>query len=98
MKVEISDQVATFVRSQAPEPRKRLRLALRKLESERGDIKSLEGPLRGYQRLRVGPYRVVFVTTAVVGEPACIRCLFAERRDTVYAVFSRVLQRSILEH
>ena len=97
MKVEVSDQVAAFVRSQAPKPRRRLRLALRKLESERGDIRALEGPLRGYHRLRVGPYRVVFATSAEAGQPACIRCLFAERRDVVYTVFSRVLQRSILE-
>ena len=74
-----------------------MRLALRKLESERGDVKALEGPLRGHQRLRVGPYRVVFVTTAILGQPACVRCLFAERRDIVYTVFSRVLQQNILE-
>ena len=97
MKVEVSDQVVAFIRSQAPEPRRRLRLALRRLESERGDIRALEGPLRGYSRLRVGPYRVVFATTADTGRSACIRCLFAERRDIVYTVFSRVLQQSILE-
>jgi len=27
----------------------------------------------------------------------CIRCLFAERRDTVYTVFTRMLEREILE-
>jgi hypothetical protein len=42
-KVEISDQVLNFVRSLAPEPRRSLRLALRGLEDERGDIKQLEG-------------------------------------------------------
>jgi mRNA-degrading endonuclease RelE of RelBE toxin-antitoxin system len=97
MKVEVSEQVAAFVRRQAPEPRRRLRLALRRLASERGDIRALEGPLRGYHRLRVGPFRVVFATTADTGQPACIHCLFAERRDIVYTVFSRVLQRNILK-
>ena len=37
-KVEISDQVLNFVRSLAPEPRRSLRLALRGLEDERGDM------------------------------------------------------------
>jgi hypothetical protein len=41
-KVEISDQVVNFVRSLAPEPRRSLRLGLRDLEGERGDIKQLE--------------------------------------------------------
>ena len=59
-KVEISDQVLNFVRSLAPEPRRSLRLALRGLEDERGDIKQLEGDLAGWCRLRVTSYRVIF--------------------------------------
>ena len=97
MKVEVSDQVLKFIKSQAPEPRKRLRLALRKLASEQGDIKSLEGPLSGYLRLRVGPYRVLLAYGADSGCPKCLRCLFAERRDIVYEIFSRALRDRILE-
>ena len=97
MKVEVSDQVLEFVRSQAPEPRRRLRLALRKLASEHGDIRSLEGPLRGYLRLRVGPYRVLLAYGTDAGRPKRLRCLFAERRDIVYEIFSRMLQDRILE-
>jgi mRNA-degrading endonuclease RelE of RelBE toxin-antitoxin system len=97
VRVEISDQVLDFVRRQAPEPRRRLRLALRNLGSERGDVKALEGPLRGYLRLRVGPYRVLFAYSSEHGRRQCIRCLFAERRDIVYEVFSRVLQQRLLE-
>jgi hypothetical protein len=89
--------VRAFVRSQAPEPRRRLRLALRKLSSEHGDIKSLEGPLSGYLRLGVGPYRILFAYGAEAGRPACLRCLFAERRDIVYEIFSRMLRERILE-
>lgn len=97
MKVELSEQVVSFVRAQAPEPRRRLRLALRRLALERGDIRALAGPLGGYSRLRVGPFRVLFVREAPpAGAPPCIRCLFAERRDTVYAVFSAMLKRDIL--
>ena len=95
--VELSEQVVNFVRSQSPESRRRMRLALRKLEAERGDIRALEGPLRGYHRLRVGPYRVVFAYATRADAPIGIRCLFAERRDTVYTVFSRMLERQLLE-
>ena len=97
MRVELSDQVVEFVKSQPPEPRRRIRLALRKLEGETGDIRALEGPLCGYRRLRVGPYRIVYATAAEPGKPVCIRCIFAERRDVVYAVFSDMMKRRVLE-
>ena len=97
MRVEVADQVAVFVKSQPPEPRRRIRLALRKLELEHGDIRALEGPLRGYSRLRVGPYRIVFAQEAKPGKPLCIRCIFAEKRDVVYAVFSDIMKRRLLE-
>ena len=59
VKVELDPQVAEFVRSLAPDPRKRLRAALHNLEEERGDIKQLEADLAGYARLRAGGYRVL---------------------------------------
>ncbi|NQT94657.1 MAG: hypothetical protein HQ559_18015 [Lentisphaerae bacterium] len=96
MKVELSDQVATFVRSQAPEPRRRLRQVLRKLESELGDIKTLQGPLERYSRLRVGEFRIIFIREPEANAQACIRCIFAERRDTVYTVFSHMLKHDLL--
>ena len=53
-RVELGPQVADFVRSLAPEPRQRLRTALRALEKDHGDLRPLEGDLTGYWRLRVG--------------------------------------------
>jgi mRNA-degrading endonuclease RelE of RelBE toxin-antitoxin system len=96
-KVELSEQVLGFVRAQPPEPKRRLRLALRKLSLERGDIRNLEGPLRGYSRLRVGSYRIIFSVLAQPGMPLCIRCVFAEKRDVIYSVFSDMLKRRLLE-
>ena len=96
MKVELSEQVVTFLRSQAPDPRHKLRLALRELASECGDLKVLEGPLQGYHRLRVGSYRIVFAYARQSDSTTGIRCLFAERRNTVYTVFTRMLERQIL--
>jgi len=96
MKVKLADQVTTFIRALPPQPRRRLRLAIPKLESERGDIKQLEGPLRAYSRLRVGPYRILFTKANDPDDGMCIYCIFAERRDTVYAVFSDIVQQQLL--
>lgn len=86
MRVEISGQAFDFVLSQSPEPRRRLRAALRGLERERGDIRALEGRLSGYHRLRVGSYRVIF-RYAVESDRRAVRCEFIERRSMVYEVF-----------
>ena len=63
-RVELDPQVAEFARSLAPEPRRRLRAALRGLEEEQGDLKPLEADLAGYARLRVA--RCVFVERRAV--------------------------------
>ena len=80
MKVVLAAQVVAFVRRLPPEPRQRLRHALRELSRERGDVKALESPLDGYCRLRVGGYRVLFA----YGKRGSIECIFAERRSVVY--------------
>jgi mRNA-degrading endonuclease RelE of RelBE toxin-antitoxin system len=80
MKVVLAKQVVEFVRHLPPEPRQRVRRALRELERERGDIKALEAPLEGYCRLRVGGYRVVFA----YGRRGTIECIFAEQRSVIY--------------
>jgi mRNA-degrading endonuclease RelE of RelBE toxin-antitoxin system len=80
MRVVLAPQVVDFVRRLPPEPRGRLRRALRDLQKERGDIVPLEQPFEGYCRLRVGGYRVVFA----YGKRQTIECVFAERRSVVY--------------
>jgi mRNA-degrading endonuclease RelE of RelBE toxin-antitoxin system len=91
-KVEISDQVVEFVRSLAPEPRRSLRLGVRGLAEERGDIKQLEGDLAGWCRLRVKSYRVIF-RYEMVESQSIARCVFAERRELVYELFAEVIRR-----
>lgn len=95
MKLEVSDQVLEFVQGQAPEIRHRLRLAIRRLAAERGDARALVGPLQGYSRLRVGAFRIVFAQTMGKDRQPCRRCVFAERRDVVYAIFSDMLRRHL---
>ena len=87
--VEASDQVITFMRHLAPEPRQRLRLALRDLTEEKGDMRALEADLSGFYRLRAGRYRVIFHYRTVRGRRR-IRCEFAEARSIVYQVFSEI--------
>jgi mRNA-degrading endonuclease RelE of RelBE toxin-antitoxin system len=90
MKVVLAAQVVAFVRALPPEPKARVRRALRGLVRERGDIKPLEPPLHGYCRLRVGGYRVVFA----YGKRGTIECLFAEQRSVVYELLlERLRQR-----
>jgi len=89
--VELDPQVADFVRSLAPDPRKRLRQALHDLEAEKGDLKQLEADLTGYARLRVGGYRLLVRFYAEGGQRVA-RCVFAERRPVVYELFAEILR------
>jgi mRNA-degrading endonuclease RelE of RelBE toxin-antitoxin system len=87
VRVRLAPQVVEFVRTQAPEPRRRLRRALRDLATGKGDVRPLEGPLQPFSRLRVGPYRII------VGYPSAktVDCVFAERRNLVYEVFAETM-------
>ena len=90
MRVVLAGQVVEFLRRLPPEPKRRLRQALRDLTRERGDLKALEPPLDSYCRLRVGGYRIVFS----YGKRGTIECIFAERRSVVYELLlERILDR-----
>ena len=91
MKIKLSEQVAAFVRSLAPDPRHKLRSALKALAKGKGDIKPLEGALASYSRLRVLSYRVILFFTS--GNE--IECVFAERRSIVYEVFAEALRKKL---
>jgi len=95
-RVEISDQVLKFVRTLAPGPRRSLRLALRGLEEERGDIKQLEGDLAGWCRLRVTSYRLIFRFEMEENQRVA-RCVFAERRELVYELFAEAMRHLLDE-
>ncbi|MBI5504085.1 MAG: hypothetical protein HY899_04745 [Deltaproteobacteria bacterium] len=92
MRGRLAVQVAGFIRSLAPEPRRTVRLALRELEKGKGDIKPLEGPLQDYCRLRIGPYRVI----VRYGKPRTIECVFAERRNIVYEIFADAMVERLM--
>ena len=92
MKAEVqwSSQVTDFVGALAPDPKKKLRTGLHGLESDQGDIKDLVDDLLGYKRLRVGPFRVIYREAFEQGKPVR-KCLFAERRNVVYELFTQML-------
>ena len=95
MKVEIEQQVVDFVRALAPEPRRTLRDALRKLAKEEGDIRALEGDLEGFYRLRAMRYRVIFFYECR-GRSHRIRCVYAAHRNIIYEIFAEQF-RPLLE-
>jgi mRNA-degrading endonuclease RelE of RelBE toxin-antitoxin system len=92
-RIEVSDQVRRFIRSLAPEPRKRLRAALRDLGRDRGNIKHLEGPLKEYFRLSVRDYRIIFQYSP---KRKVIECVFVERRDLIYEIFEKQIHARLL--
>jgi mRNA interferase RelE/StbE len=96
VRIDVSPQVAGFLRGLAPQPRRLLRSALRELGEGRGDILALEHPLDGFYRLRVGRYRVIFRYAKVRGAPV-VRCEFAQRRELVYETFADMVTRLMQE-
>jgi mRNA-degrading endonuclease RelE of RelBE toxin-antitoxin system len=86
MRISASEQVAEWLTRLAPEAKRRVRGAVRNLESWRGDIAPLHGELEGFYRLRIGGYRIVFR----VMPRQMIRLEYADTRDVVYEVFRQL--------
>jgi mRNA interferase RelE/StbE len=78
------------VAAQAPESRKRLRVGIRGLGNDRGDITAVVDELLGYRRLRVGDFRVIYREAFERGAPVR-KCLFVERRNVVYEIFRKMV-------
>ena len=86
MKISASEEVAGWLSRLAPEPKRRVRAALKSLETWRGDIAPLHSELEGFYRLRIGGYRIVFR----VMQRQNIRLEYADTRDVVYEVFRQL--------
>jgi len=90
--VRVQEEVVDYLRRLAPQPRHALRLAIKNLASEAGDIKALTDELEGLHRLRVGSHRVLF-EYQVIADGRVITCVFAGPRKWIYEVFqSRLLE------
>jgi len=86
MRILASDQVANWLRNLPPEPKQRVRAALKGLERWQGDIKPLQGELEGFCRLRVGGYRIV---CRMIGR-SLVQLEYADTRDVVYEAFRQL--------
>jgi mRNA interferase RelE/StbE len=92
IQVRVQQEVVDYLRRLAPEPRHALRLAIKALAQEKGDIKPLTDELEGFLRLRVGSHRVIFEYEIIDGQRV-ITCVFAGPRKWIYEVFqSRLLE------
>jgi mRNA-degrading endonuclease RelE of RelBE toxin-antitoxin system len=90
--IRVQDEVVDYLRRLAPKPRHALRVAIKALARENGDIKPLTDDLEGFYRLRVGSHRVVFEYEIINGKRT-ITCVFAGPRKWIYEVFqSRLME------
>lgn len=90
--VRVQQEVVDYLRKLAPQPRHALRLAIKALAHEDGDIKALTDDLEGFQRLRVGSQRVIF-EYEIIDDQRIITCVFAGPRKWIYEVFqSRLME------
>jgi mRNA-degrading endonuclease RelE of RelBE toxin-antitoxin system len=92
--VRVEQRVRDYLLRLAPEPRRALWQAMKKLPA--GDVKLLEGKLSGWSRLRVNTQRVLFKETAEAGIRK-IHCVFVERRSVVYEMFAELLASELVE-
>ncbi|MEX1048663.1 MAG: hypothetical protein WED15_03980 [Akkermansiaceae bacterium] len=88
MQISAFDQVAAWLCGLPPQTKHRVRLALLGLTKGRGDIKGLQGPLEGFNRLRIGGLRIIY--RQISGNE--IRLEYANTRDAVYELYEQILE------
>jgi mRNA-degrading endonuclease RelE of RelBE toxin-antitoxin system len=95
-RIIVTARVRDFLRSLAPEPRRKLWRGIKELADDKGDIKQLDGELADFWRLRVNTMRVIFYQTTNGGRRQLI-CVFADHRATVYTVLAQLLASGLIE-
>lgn len=63
-------------------------MALRGLADGQGDIQGLQGPLEGFNRLRIGGLRVIYRQTS--GQEILLE--YANTRDVIYELYEKILE------
>jgi mRNA-degrading endonuclease RelE of RelBE toxin-antitoxin system len=89
-KLLIEEQVAGFIKRQSPETRRRLREALRAIESGDSFPEPLEDDLDGFYKLKMDRCRII-LQAETSSEGPVWKALFAERRAVVYEIFKQIL-------
>jgi len=90
MKISASEQVAGWLCALPPQTKHRVRLGLRDLAKGKGDIKGLQGPLEGFNRLRIGGLRIIH--RQISGKEILLE--YANTRDAVYELYERILENT----
>jgi mRNA-degrading endonuclease RelE of RelBE toxin-antitoxin system len=88
MKISASEQAAAWLVALPPQTKHRVRIALRSLAKGNGDIKGLQGPLEGFNRLRIGGIRVIYRQISGIE----ILLEYANTRDAVYELYEQILE------
>ena len=88
MTISASEQVAAWLIALPLKTKHRVRLALRGLARGRGDIKALQGPLEGFNRLRIGGLRIIY--RQISGREILLE--YANTRDAVYELYEQILE------
>lgn len=92
---EVGGNVRQFIGSLAPEPRRRVWVAIKSMQKGQGDVLQLEGKLAPFFRLRVDKIRIIFLEKSESGERV-LKCFFADYRATVYRTLSQLIANNLL--
>ena len=92
----VRQQVRNFLGALAPEPRRKLSAAIKRLADENKDILQLEGKLHPDWRLRSGRIRIIFEEQFMRGERRRV-CFFADYRATVYKVVEQIIADGFID-
>ena len=95
-RVMVRRQVRDFIGALAPEPRRKLWTAIKRLGDADKEIIQLEGKLHPYWRLRCGRIRIVFEEQFIRGERLRV-CFFADYRATVYKVIEQIIASGLID-
>ncbi len=95
-RVIVRQQVRAFIGSLAPEPRRKLAAAIKRLADEDRDILQLEGKLHPFWRLRCGRIRIIFEEQFVRSERLRV-CFFADYRATVYQIVEQLIANGLID-
>jgi mRNA interferase RelE/StbE len=89
--LQIGPQVRALQTTLGLRHRRAVKEAIRALAGDKGDLRSLCDELSGWNRLKVGPYRLIF--RYVEGKK--IQCVYLNERKLVYEIFAAEMSRIV---
>jgi hypothetical protein len=90
IRVTLDDQPLAFINRQPPATKRKLREALHAVENGTAFPEPLQDELEGFYKIKAGEFRLLLQAVAGQEGPR-FRVVFAERRSTVYVLFTQLL-------